>query len=393
VSSFSTEQRASLYLVGGTVRDVLVGVRPADVDLVVVHPHKHFAPMLAERLGVELAGQSQFATYKLRVGGMELDLASARRESYARPGALPKVSPGDIRNDMARRDFSINAMAVSLEAATWGDLLDPFRGLDDLRCGVIRVLHPNSFVDDATRILRAVRYAGRLGFRLGAGTAKLLRRDLGRIDSISGDRLRHELERVFKESKVAEILETADRLGVFPAVHPALKVESSLIERVRRSPVGQDDEGVLALLAALIYRSDDRQIAGLVARLNLEGRWARVTGDVGLLGEAHKKLKHTKKRPSQTVKILWNLDIAVVKGWALATDDPLVRETLELYTSELRHVRPVLSGSDIMALGVPEGPAVGELLERLLAARLDGLLSTRRDEENMVARSLRSDAR
>ena len=393
VSSFSTEQRVSLYLVGGTVRDMLAGGRPADLDLVVVRPHPHYASMLAEWLDGELAGHSQFATFKLRAGGIELDLASARSESYAHPGALPTVSPGDIQDDMARRDFSINAMAVSMEAATWGDLLDPFRGWDDLRRGVIRALHSNSFVDDATRILRAVRYAGRLGFRLEAETGQLLRRNLRYLDSIGGDRLRHEMELVLREPKMVQILETSDKLGVLAAVHPALKIDNTLLDGVRRSPVGPDVDGALALLAALISRSDDRQIAGLAARLNLEGRWARVARDVSQMGEAHKKLKHTKKRPSQTVKLLRNLDIAVVKGWSIATDDLVVRGRLELYLSELRHVRPLLGGDDLMALGVPEGPVVGEILERLLTARLDGLLSTRQDEENMVARSLRRGAR
>ena len=148
-----------------------------------------------------MAARSPFGTAKLRAGGIEMDLAAARTETYAHPRALPTVAPGDIDRDLARRDFSINAMAVSLGTETWGELRDPFEGRRDLDRGVVRVLHEGSFIDDATRILRAVRYAGRMGFRLEAETERLLKRDLAQLGGIGGDRVRRELARVFSEER------------------------------------------------------------------------------------------------------------------------------------------------------------------------------------------------
>ena len=154
------------------------------------------------------------------MGGVSLDLVMARRESYAAPGALPTVEPGSLADDLARRDFSINAMAVSLSAESWGDLTDPFDGAGDLERRIIRVLHPSSFRDDATRLFRAARYAGRLGFGLEPETERLAREGAGFIDTISGDRVRRELERIFEEPRAADILRDSGRPGPAPGDTP-----------------------------------------------------------------------------------------------------------------------------------------------------------------------------
>ena len=168
-SDSASQHGVALYLVGGSVRDMLLGVRPADLDLVAEAATTEFASQLAMDVGGEVVARSQFQTSKLVVGDMQIDVAMARTETYARPGALPAVSPGSIQEDLKRRDFSANAIAVSLDAGDWGRLLDPLGGARDLELRQIRVLHAGSFVDDATRILRAVRYATRLGFPVGAG--------------------------------------------------------------------------------------------------------------------------------------------------------------------------------------------------------------------------------
>ena len=161
-SEASVEIGAVLYLVGGTVRDLICKRSPMDLDISVEADLVETPDFLARRLGGEVVSQSEFGTAKVRVGDIELDLVSARRESYAGPGALPFVSPGDILDDLARRDFSVNAMAVSLRPDDWGRLLDPHGGRKDLAARLLRVHHEGSFVDDATRILRAVRYMARL---------------------------------------------------------------------------------------------------------------------------------------------------------------------------------------------------------------------------------------
>ena len=384
----SAEEGVALFLVGGTVRDILSHTLPGDLDLVAEGGPPDFASTLAAQLDGEVAARSQFGTAKLRIGETTFDLAAARKEVYARPGALPDVSAGSMDDDLARRDFSVNAIAVSLGETTWGELLDPFQGKADLRRRVVRVLHTNSFVDDATRILRAVRYSQRLGFHLEEETERLIRRDVHYLDSISGHRVRNELERIFREPGVASVLEAAQDLGVLEAVHPALSLDPKMPSRLRLLRSESEAEEELRLLAALVFSAPAEELSSVIDRLNMDGRWARVVRDVGGTKADLPRLGAQRLRRSEVYTLLRHRHPTAIEGCAVATEEPLVRERLELYLTDLRHVKTALRGGDLLALGVPEGPMVGELLEKVLMARLEGLLSTREDEESLVRRSL-----
>ena len=385
----SARAGVALFLVGGTVRDVLLGHRPADQDLSAEGDTDGFADTLARELGGEVTTRSQFGTAKVRVGGATIDLALARTESYAAPGALPEVTPGSIQEDLARRDFSINAMAIALEPGRWGELIDPSDGAGDLERRVVRVLHPGSFRDDATRILRAVRYAGRLGFGLHSETEALMRRDLSYLDTIKGDRVRHELERIFVEEGASAIIALAQDLGVLAAIYPPLTVDGRMMGKLRNKDVGPGAGSPPPLLAALVYPLSPGARSGIIARLNMDSRWARVVRDTGSVRNASGKLNVQERRRSELYAILHPLDPTAIRGCAMATDDPLVAERLGLYLTELRQKQTLLSGDDVIALGVPQGPMVGELLDRVLAARLDGLVTSREEEEQLVVSRLR----
>ena len=388
-SQVAADHEVGLYLVGGTVRDILSGTHPADLDLVTTGSAPEFAATLAQALGGEVVARSQFGTAKLTAGdGIEIDLASARRESYASPGALPDVKPGAIDDDLTRRDFSINAMAVSLSHESWGELLDPFGGRADLEAGQLRVLHEGSFADDATRILRALRYAHRAGFVLDVDTERLLKRDLGRLETISGDRLRHELSRMLREPRVARVLGAAQELGVLAAVHPALRVEPAALARLEEAQAAPEPQGELRVLAVLVASASEAERASVIGRLNMDGGWAGVVRGVSAVAEGAGRLGAPDIRHSAVFDLLRRLDAAAIEGYAIATDDAPVRERLELFLTELRHVRTLLQGNDLMAMGVAEGPMVGKLLDELLKARIEGLLSSREDEESYVRRSL-----
>lgn len=192
---------AEPYLVGGLVRDLIIGTAASlDLDITLVGADAETFDEIARRVSGEITKRSQFNTIALRVGGHNFDLIMARDESYPTPGSLPVVRPGTLEEDLARRDFSVNAMAVSLSEDNWGDLFDPHGGLGDLRNGTLRILHPDSFRDDATRILRAARYASRLSLALSPETKDALLGSVGFIAEISPTRMRDELERVFLES-------------------------------------------------------------------------------------------------------------------------------------------------------------------------------------------------
>ncbi|MCK5124542.1 MAG: hypothetical protein KAQ82_04875, partial [Dehalococcoidia bacterium] len=177
ISRQAAERGERVYLVGGVVRDLLLGYPNLDLDLVVEGDAVKLAQQVAETSQAKLLAHHRFGTAKLRYENFTMDLATARKETYAKPGALPTVTPGTLKDDLVRRDFSINAMAISLASDDYEELVDPYQGKNDLEHRLIRILHPGSFSNDATRILRAVRYEQRLGFELETLTAQLLKRD------------------------------------------------------------------------------------------------------------------------------------------------------------------------------------------------------------------------
>ena len=377
-----------LFLVGGTVRDMLAENRPADLDLSVVGGTTEFPSELAQELGGQVVARSQFGTSKLAIQGEVLDLVTARKEAYSHPGALPDVVPGSIQDDLARRDFTINSMAISLSPEDWGQLLDPFHGRQDLQHGLIRVLHSGSFTDDATRILRAVRYAVRLRFQIEDTTSQLIERDRSYLDTIKGDRIRHELQRIFAEERAAPVLDLARQLRVLSAIYPTLGVDDSVSEALSRVDVHRELDDGLQFLSVLAYFLSVGDRSGLIARLNMDSRWAKVVADTGSVRDAAESLGSPDVLHSQLHHLLRQFDPVAISGSAIAVDQPLVASRLQLYLSELRHVKPSLNGDDLIDLGVPMGPMVGRLLDELLAARLDDQLSTRQHEEEFVARQL-----
>ena len=217
-----------IYLVGGAVRDLLMDEPVADLDMTVESDASTVAHALAAKLSGRVVARSQFGTFKVEMAGESVDVVTSRRETYRRPGALPTVSPSSIDDDLRRRDFTINAMALRL-APEPVVILDPCQGQDDIRSRTIRVLHDGSFRDDATRMFRAVRYKQRLTFRLSHDTEALLTSNVSYLDTISGDRLRREMSAIFKEEKAPAILASCCSLGPACGLVPA----SSVGRRVR----------------------------------------------------------------------------------------------------------------------------------------------------------------
>ena len=256
----AAREGAALYLVGGSVRDLLLGRPVVDLDLAVEGDGPRIAEALASELGGRVSARSQFGTAKLVVGEQTLDVATARLETYDRPGALPTVRPGTLRDDLARRDFTVNAMAAHLGPETFGAIEDRLGGGADLAQRVLRPLHDGSFVDDATRILRAVRYEHRLGFRMDAPTEAMVRRDAPYLSTISGDRVRHEVERICQEARPEAALARARDLGVLSALLPGLDWPEETHRAVGRAR--DAGEGTAPLLFVALLASNARRGGG-----------------------------------------------------------------------------------------------------------------------------------
>ena len=339
------------YLVGGAVRDLLLGKGRADLDLVV----EGDATALAAKLGAEVISHERFSTAKVRLDGHEVDIASARTESYAEPGALPDVEPAaGIEEDLGRRDFTINAMAISLSEEP--RLIDPHGGQRDLEEGTLRVLHARSFIDDPTRALRAARYAARLDMELAPETAEMLRAtDLG---TVSEDRREAELLRLAAEPNAARGFELLSEWGLVPT------------------------------------RPDGIELARRVAALLAEPPWseaapreeAMMAAAIGQAGEEHALAAASPQRPSEGVELArGRTPVELVLARALGA------EWLDSYLSDWRSVELEIDGEDLLAAGVDQGPALGRGLGEALRQKLDGEVASREQELEVALRAARDD--
>jgi tRNA nucleotidyltransferase (CCA-adding enzyme) len=385
-SELAAGRGQSLYLVGGVVRDLLLGKPNLDLDLVVEGDAVALARELVEMKAAKITTHPRFKTAKLTWAGFSVDFITARSESYDQPGALPIVKPGSLESDLFRRDFTINAMAVSLDAGRYGGLIDHYGGRSDLEQRLIRVLHEKSFIDDATRIWRGLRYEQRLDFQLEADTLDWLKRDIPRLDTISGDRLRYELECVFREAQPEKVLCRADELGVLKKLHPALVADGWLVDRFRlaRGLTLPDSPSFGLYLALLAYRLSGQECGELASGLKLSKPVARIVRDTATLKAKIKTLAYPEIKPSYVYRLLHGLSPSAVVAASIAAVSPVARQHLEGYLHKLRYVKPALNGSDLIGLGVAPGPRVKELLERLRDARLDGKAVSRQDEEALL---------
>jgi len=384
--SIARRQRVGLYLVGGGVRDLLLGASQLDLDLVVEGNAIGLAEALGEKLGARLVAHPRFGTASVVGGGFRLDFARARAESYVRPGALPVVRPATMDDDLERRDFTINAMALGLSGPQAGLLVDPHGGRKDLKARHLRVLHDESFQDDATRLLRALRYAGRLQFRLEPRTEALLRRDLRFLDTISGARVRHELERIAVEERAGAIVRLASRLDVVEAVHPALQPSERALRAVARLPKLAEPHRDAVLFCLLLAEAKAGAASEAIGRLSLTGRQASAVAGLFALRRRERKLSKAGLPPSEAAAILSPRPVESLEAFALLAERHGAQRARR-FLDRWRHVRPLLNGRDVQALGVPRGPEIGVAIEVLLAARLDGRTRSREDEAALVRRS------
>ncbi len=379
-------QGLRLYLVGGAVRDLLLERTNFDLDLVVEGDAIDLAQHIKGTTPGKLIIHPRFGTARLQWDEWSVDLVTARLETYAKPGALPSVKPGSINNDLFRRDFTINAMAVELNPDRYGELLDTYGGRDDLERKLVRVLHKKSFIDDATRIWRGLRYEQRLNFELEPATLRLLKRDIPMLDTISGDRIRHELELALREKFPENVLRRADELGALARLHSSLKGDGWLAKKFEQARRFADTSSpaVWLYLALLAYRLGDNESEQLISYLRLPKKAAQILRDTAGVKAGIESLFVSGLAPSGIYSLLHGYSSTALTANSLATDSTMAEEHIRLFLNVLRYVKPILTGNDLQRMGVAPGPRISEILNRLREARLDGKVSSKRDEENLV---------
>jgi tRNA nucleotidyltransferase (CCA-adding enzyme) len=369
------------FLVGGAVRDLLLGRQPVDIDIAVEGDAEAVAAALAAALGGEVKAHERFGTATVVVAGADVvNLARTRRERYPEPGALPEVEPAPLADDLARRDFTVNAIALDLAGVAAADddaLVDPHGGRDDLDGGLIRVLHPASFDDDPTRLLRAVRYAARLGFALEPETARLARAAVagGALEAVSGARIRDELIDLLAEHEAPRALELLRDLGLDRALHPDLCADPELVASAKLGAAETGADPAVAALAAMIAAGAgeggaSRELAGWVDRLGLPaGARDDVLRAASQAPVLASDLHAGERRPSE-LRSLLDDEPAEALALMLALGAPA--EPILDYLSRLRLIRLEIDGADLLAAGLPESPAIGRALHETLARKLDG---------------------
>ena len=379
------ERAEGIYLVGGTVRDILLGEESFDVDIAVEGDAIALARDLAAALGGRMTPHAKFGTAVVQYGdGERIDVVTTRTEFYDSPGALPTVERAGLREDLFRRDFTLNAMAVSLKPADFGRLVDPFGGREDLEARVLRVLHNLSFIDDPTRIFRAIRYEARYGLRLEEHSARLARGtiDMGLVGDLSSARLRDELVALLEDPGATGGILRLGKLGVDRAIHPHLRADTEgaeLFERARtlRDELGVDVPAWRVGIASIARELSSDEAYDWLLRLKLRRRDVdRIAGAIRIAPLIVERIETEDLDASQVVAL----------ADAYAPDAPLLalaredRPELRDYFTRLRDVRLEIGGGDLAELGLSESPRVGEVLGELRRKKLNGELDGRESE-------------
>jgi tRNA nucleotidyltransferase (CCA-adding enzyme) len=397
------DQAASLgmpcYLVGGFVRDLLLGKSVNDLDIVVEGDAIELGAALVKKYGGKLTPHTRFRTaiwrlpstlrHASRQGNTfnvypsTLDLITARKETYKHAGALPIIKPSTIDDDLRRRDFTINAIAIRLDGDYFGELLDPLNGQDDLEKGIIRVLYPRSFVDDPTRIFRAVRYEQRHTFNLEPSTLNLVNSEAFFIlKTLSGERIRHEFDLIFEEENSARMLSRLHELGVFDVFDPSLPKFNEQYSGFLNSgpPADFGISGNIILLNYLLWFMDSPAdvIKFYSKRLDFN---SEVTEASFAVVQLKKELNlFADAKPSKWTLHLEKIPLISVYALWLITNEPALKEFLVNW----RHIKATITGDNLKARGIPTGPRYKKILSQLRTAWLDGDVKNEKEEEELL---------
>ena len=415
ISMVASKLQLPIYLVGGFARDLLLGTPSLDLDFVVEGDAIQLAQALSKKYGGKVTSHRKFGTAKWHLENIRkdlidhennqsvlnfetlpytVDLVSARTEFYEKPTALPTVARGSIKLDLHRRDFTINTMAIRLDGYHFGELYDYWGGFSDLMKGKVRVLHSLSFVDDPTRILRAVRFEKRFGFSIERRTLELLIQARNLLQEVSGDRIRHELDQIFKEPQAPEILNRMEDLELFRPIHPQIAWTEKLMKDfkllISKTPdknwrFSEKDMKDLRLYNAyiiLLSRLETSSVLNICKRLRIKNHLRQNILDANSLWIKLAELE--KKKPSEIAGFLECYSQMVIFSVHLLCENKNQKSTLEKFATKWRWIEPNTNGDALKALGLEPGPAFKEILGELKAAWINGEIGSEKDEERKL---------
>ena len=378
----SKRHGSRIFLVGGAVRDLLLKSEPRDFDFIIETDPRNFANELSGLPGANLSYYEQFKTSTITVDGLKFDFARARTETYHKPGVLPTTYDASVEQDLWRRDFPINSIALELTDVNNPSIVDPTGGLSDIANRVVRILHRRSFLDDPTRIFRAIRYEQRLKFNIDTSTRSLLLKALKAraLSTISSDRTRNEIDLMLDEPERASMFLRASTLGLLSSIH------RSLLNRNWSEYLGKSGEDKLAYLSTMAYKLSPDETNSFISLINAPKSWARVLRDMSYLSEKESILNERSLRPIEVYLLLENISIHSLNAFKYLTKLEGTHKNICLYLDEYRDVHPSISSANLENLGVSKGPDIKIILQKILARRLDRSISTL-SEEMQLARA------
>ncbi|HNW39655.1 MAG TPA: CCA tRNA nucleotidyltransferase [Candidatus Omnitrophota bacterium] len=395
----SGQAKMPAYLVGGCLRDLILGVKNFDLDITVEGEGILLAKKLAKKLKAELITHEQFKTATLILPNrIKVDVATTRQEKYSAPAVLPAVIPGRLRDDLKRRDFTINAMAVNISVKEKQIIIDPFAGQDDLAAGKIRILHDLSFKDDPTRILRAVRFSQRFDFEIEPHTLRLLKAAIGAgdMEKVNPHRMRDELILILKEPDPFKSLAALDDLGGLSFIDPALKLGKSarvLFKSIGRQlgwfaknfPARRQLDNWLVYFAALLSPSALVHKKAILQRLGLrKGEIKRIMDYFQERKKLISVLSKPKVSPERIFSLLEPLSYETIILLSATSQNKNLKKYLSDFFEVYNGMRICVSGADLGGLGVKPGPEYQKIFAKVLAAKLNGRLKNRRDELALI---------
>lgn len=391
------------YLVGGFVRDLILEVQNLDLDITVEGDGLNFAMQLANRLNGKIIRHRRFGTATVTTPGkIKIDIAMARKEFYERPASLPKVEPGGIKDDLKRRDFTINAIAISLNPDNFAEIIDFFAGQDDICNRKIRVLHDLSFIDDPTRILRAIRFEQRYKFRIEGHTLRLLKDAvcLNMLDKVHPHRLRDGIVLIFKERHPVRYIKRIKDLTIMSFIAKNLdlnKKKADFLNSIYRTmnwfgnhmPHKRQLDTWVMYFIGLISDLDVRQINAICKKFAfVRGDTIRILSYKNLSYKLEKTLKQ-RLSPSLIYKLLEPLSYEVILLIKAGSKNKILHKNIEDFLKVYNSTRLHITGNDLANLGIPSGPCYKRIFNQILYAKLDGKINTKDDELKFIKRLIK----
>jgi len=397
------QRHTPAYLVGGCVRDLLLGVKNLDLDITVEGSGIAFAEELAADLGARLIRHKRFGTATIEINHqLKLDVVSARREAYPAPALLPVVCAGSLKDDLFRRDFTINAMAVSIMPAAFGELVDFFHGKKDLKEKRICILHALSFIDDPTRILRAVRFEQRYGFRIAGSTLKCLKQavKIKMLRKVQPQRLRDELILMLKEPQVIKAIRRLNSIGDFSFISPGMRVSDKVYAFLKaidnevkffhsHYPQRRSLDIWLIYFIGLIDCLSAQQAKAVCRSFALrKGEEIRILSFKRINAAWLKKISSPKLKPSGVFSLLNPLSYEAIILLKARYKSSLLRRHIDNFFKNYTAKRIDLRGDDLKHLGLKPGPQYQKIFSRVLFAKLDGIVKNRKEELSFARKLL-----